>query len=43
MAAWQANVIGRVTMTPPFRRGEILPEGRRNEEEDKLIEESRTQ
>ncbi len=36
VAAWEANVISRDTMTELFRRGEVLPEGRTNEEE-KLI------
>ena len=37
IAAWQANVISRDTMTELFRRGEVLPEGRTNEEEARLI------
>ncbi len=37
VAAWQANAISRDTMTELFRRGEVLPEGRTNEEEEKLI------
>lgn len=37
VAAWQANAISRETMTDLFRRGEVLPEGRTNEEEAKLI------
>ena len=37
VAAWQANAISRDTMTDLFRRGEVLPEGRTNEEEEKLI------
>ena len=37
MAAWQANAISRDTMTELFRRGEVLPEGRTNEEESRLI------
>jgi len=32
-----ANAISRDTMTELFRRGEVLPEGRTNEEEVKLI------
>ena len=32
VAAWQANAISRDTMTELFRRGEVLPEGRTNEE-----------
>ena len=39
VAAWQANAISRDTMTDLFRRGEVLPEGRTNEEEEKLIAE----
>ena len=38
VAAWQANAISRDTMMDVFRRGEILPEGRTNEEEARLIE-----
>ena len=37
VAAWQANAISRDTMTELFRRGEVLPEGQTNEEEEKLI------
>jgi hypothetical protein len=37
VAAWQANAISRDTMTELFRCGEVLPEGRTNEEEEKLI------
>ena len=37
VAAWQANAISRDTMTDLFRRGEVLPEGRTNEEEASLI------
>ena len=37
VAAWQANAISRDTMTDLFRRGEVLPEGRTNEEEELLI------
>lgn len=36
VAAWQANAIRRETMLDLFRRGEVLPEGRTNEEEEKL-------
>ena len=35
VAAWHA--ISRDTMTDLFRRGEVLPEGRTNEEEARLI------
>jgi hypothetical protein len=38
VAAWQAGAISRDTMTDLFRRGEVLPEGRTTEEEEKLIE-----
>ena len=37
VAAWQAGAISRDTMTELFRRGEVLPEGRTNEEEVKLV------
>jgi hypothetical protein len=37
VAAWQANAISRDTMTELFRRGEVLPEGRTNKEEQRLI------
>ena len=37
VAAWQAGAISRDTMTGLFRRGEVLPEGRSTEEEEKLI------
>jgi hypothetical protein len=37
VAAWQAGAISRDTMTELFRRGEVLPEGRTNEEEEGLI------
>jgi hypothetical protein len=37
VAAWQAGAISRDTMTELFRRGEVLPEGRTTEEEEKLI------
>jgi hypothetical protein len=37
VAAWQANTISRDTMLDLFRRGEVLPEGRTNEEEAWLI------
>jgi hypothetical protein len=33
VAAWQAGAISRDTMTDLFRRGEVLPEGRTDEEE----------
>src|SRR5436190_17377720 len=37
VAAWQAGAISRDTMTDLFRRGEVLPEGRTDEEEMKLL------
>jgi len=37
VTAWQAGAISRETMTDLFRRGEVLPEGRTNEEEKRLI------
>ena len=37
VAAWQAGTISRETMLDLFRRGEVLPEGRTNEEEERLI------
>ena len=35
--AWQAGAISRDTMTELFRRGEVLPEGRNVQEEERLI------
>ena len=43
VAAWQANAISRETMTDLFRRGEVLPEGRTNEEEAELVRSASTQ
>jgi hypothetical protein len=37
VAAWQAGAISQDTMFELFRSGEILPEGRSNEEEEGLI------
>jgi len=37
VAAWQAGAISQDTMHELFRRGEVLPEGRTNEEEAALI------
>ena len=37
MAAWEAGAISRETMLDLFRRGGVLPEGRTNEEEVKLL------
>jgi hypothetical protein len=41
VAAWQAGAISRDTMTELFRRGEVLPEGRTNEEEKQAIQSER--
>jgi len=41
VAAWQAGAISQDTMHELFRRGEVLPEGRTNEEEAALIEQQR--
>jgi len=41
VGAWQAGAISQDTMFDLFRRGEVLPEGRTNEEEAKLIEQQR--
>lgn len=38
VAAGRADAISRDTMMDVFRRGEVLPEGRTNEEEARLIE-----
>ncbi len=38
--AWQSGALSRDSMLDIFRRGEVLPEGRTNEEETRLIEES---
>ncbi len=43
VGAWQADAISRDTMTELFRRGEVLPEGRSREEEEKLIGEGALQ
>jgi hypothetical protein len=37
VAAWQANAISRDTLLELFRKGEILPDGRTNEEELRLL------
>lgn len=37
VAAWQVNAIRRDTRTDLFRRGEVLPEGRSTEDEERLI------
>jgi hypothetical protein len=36
VAAWQAGAISRETMFDLFRRGEVLPPGRTDEEESRL-------
>jgi hypothetical protein len=36
--AWQSGALSRDSMLDIFRRGEVLPEGRTNEEEVRLIE-----
>ena len=38
VAAWQSGAISRDTMFELFRSGEILPDGRTNEDEAALIE-----
>jgi hypothetical protein len=35
--AWQNGALSRDSMLDIFRRGEVLPEGRTNEEEVRLI------
>lgn len=37
VAAWQNGALSRDSMLDIFRRGEVLPEGRTNEEEARLI------
>ena len=37
VAAWQKGAISRDTLFELLRRGEILPEGRSNEEEARLV------
>jgi hypothetical protein len=37
VAAWQNGAISRDTMFELFRRGEILPDGRTNQDETALI------
>ncbi len=41
VAAWQAGAISHDTMLELLRRGEVLPEGRTNAEEAKLVEQQR--
>jgi hypothetical protein len=40
VAAWQNGALSRDSMLDIFRRGEVLPEGRTNEEEAALIQRS---
>jgi hypothetical protein len=37
VAAWQSGAISQDTMLELFRRGEVLPEGRTNEEAARLV------
>ena len=37
LAAWQNGALSRDSMLDLFRRGEILPDGRTNEEEERLV------
>ena len=37
VAAWQNGALSRDSMLDIFRRGEVLPEGRSNEEEMRLV------
>jgi hypothetical protein len=37
VAAWQAGALSRDSMLDLFRRGEVLPEGRTNQEEERLV------
>ena len=37
VAAWQSGAISRDTMFELFRKGEILPDGRTNQDEEVLI------
>jgi hypothetical protein len=41
VSAWQANAISRETMLELFRKGEVLPAGRSNEEETRLTAKGR--
>jgi len=38
VGAWQSGAIGRDTMFELFRSGEILPDGRTNQDEAELIQ-----
>ena len=37
VAAWQAGALSRDTMFELFQRGEILPDGRTNQDEAELV------
>ena len=37
VAAWQSGAISRDTMFELFRKGEILPDGRTNQDEEALV------
>jgi len=43
VAAWQAGAISRETMFDLFRKGEVLPAGRTDEEEAKLLQKQKTE
>jgi len=43
VAAWQAGTLSKDTMFELFRRGEILPDGRTNQDEAALINSTRPQ
>jgi len=43
VAAWQAGAISRETMFDLFRRGEVLPPGRTDEEESRLTEKQKAE
>ena len=43
VAAWQAGAISRESMFELFRRGEVLPPGRSNEEEIHLVEKQKVE
>jgi hypothetical protein len=42
VSAWQAGAISRDTMFDLFRNGEVLPVGRSNEEEQRLLTSTKT-
>jgi hypothetical protein len=43
VAAWQAGAISRETMFDLFRKGEVLPAGRTDEEEAKLLQKQKAE